>query len=153
MIAAAIKTGLASVGILVADYTHLASIATAAVLIGGLFTLGVLRSVAWAWREEKEAAVEKAERLAEDAAAEKEARIQEAAAAAIEREALRARLDVLEKQTNFADYQARQSVEHKEIVTALQALQKEVMKSTTAVEFVAKQTFPTVAPTPDPEPI
>ena len=150
MIVTGVKMGsFASAGLLAADLTHFASIATAAVLIGGLVTLGILRNVAWAWREEKDAAVDKAERLAEAAATEHALRLEEAAKSTGEREAMRARLDVLEKQTNFADYQQQQSAEHKEIVVALQALAMQVQQTTTAIEFVAKQTFPTVIPETD----
>lgn len=143
MLAAGVKTIAFASSVVVADYTHLASVATGAVVLGGLFTLGMMKSVAWAWREEKIAAVEKAERLAEEAASEKTARLTEAASAAGEREALRARVEILEKQTNFSEYAQQSSAEHREIVVTLQSVQQAVMQMTAAVEFIAKQTFPT----------
>lgn len=134
MIAAGAKlAGVLTLAVIGADITHVASIISVAMVVGGVFTLGVLRSVAWAWKEEKDAAVEKAERLAKT--------IEKAAG---EREAMRARLDLLETQTNFDEYKQQTSKEHREIVAALTALTRQVMQSTTAIEFVAKQTFPNI---------
>jgi TolA-binding protein len=110
----------------------LVAFCTAAASVGGALVGLIFRGAAAAWREERDAAVEKAERLDEVIAdnAEKISQLEKKVAD-------------LEKRTNIEAISERSSLEHRSILDALSALEKGLNANTTAVEFLLKQVFPT----------
>lgn len=108
--------------------------------VSGLF----FRQAATAWRLERDAEKEKAERLEEKVAA--QAAQIEAQAAQIDK--LEHQVKRLDAQTNVEQLAERITQEHREIVEALRSVEKGLYANTTALEFMFKQLFPATVLTP-----
>lgn len=111
---------------------------SAAAAIGGALVGLTFRGAAAAWREERDAAVDKADRL--------EQKVTEQAGQIM---ALEMKVGELEKRTNYDVYAERSGLEHRRILEALDALKRGLDANTVAVEFLIKQTFPTSFAPPD----
>lgn len=112
----------------------LAAVVAIAVTLSSAVVGVVFRGAAVAWKEERDAAVDKAERL-ERRVGEQDKQIEE----------LRAKLALLEERTNYETYAHRSAAEHKAILDALErvaakleALDGAVRGNTAATELVAK---------------
>lgn len=103
----------------------------AAATIAGCVVGLIFRGAASAWREERDAAVDKAERLEQKVA------VQASRIATLEEQ-----MRDLERRTNVEKYAERSAAEHREIVAALVDLRSAVAANTTALEFLFKQAFP-----------
>lgn len=104
-----------------------------AATVGAALVGLVFRGAAEAWREERDAAVDKADRLEE--------KVDEQAK---EITMLKTKVGDLEKRTNYDAYADRSGREHQAILDELRALTRNVGANTTAVEFLLRQVFPTV---------
>lgn len=103
-----------------------------AAAIGGSLVGLIFRGAATAWREERDAAVDKAERL--------EKTVDEQATKIL---TLEGKVEVLEKRTDYEVYAERSGREHAEIVASIVELARNVSANTTAIESLVKQVFPT----------
>lgn len=109
----------------------MAGIVTAAIAATGAVVGLFFRGAAMAWRDERDAAIDKAERLAEKVAEQ-----------AGQIKALERKVAVLEKRTDYEGYAQRSADEHRQILDALRELARGVHANTVAVEFLVKQAFP-----------
>lgn len=124
---------------LVASVTaaKLISISGVAATIGGALVGLLFKNAATAWREERDAAVDKADRLEE--------KVSEQASQIL---TLERKVEVLEKRTDYDAFADRSGREHAQIIAALGEVTRGLNANTTAVEFLLKQVFPTaVLPT------
>lgn len=119
----------------------LVSFCGVAAAIGGAFVGLIFRGAAVAWREERDAAVGKADRL-EEKVSDQDATI---AAQATQISTLEGKVEVLEKRTDYEVYAERSGREHAQIIDAVAALTRGLHANTTAVEFLIKQVFPAAA--------
>ncbi len=110
---------------------RLFAICGVAAVTGGALVGLIFRGAATAWREERDAAVDKADRLDEKVTAQ---------AAQIEK--LKDKVDVLEKRTNYEAYAERSAEDHRRILDSLAELTRGLHANTTATEFLIKQAFP-----------
>lgn len=117
--------------IVAATASQLAGYCGAAAAVGGGLVGLMFRGAAAAWRDERDAAIDKAERLEE--------KVDEQASLI---GTLQQRVDELEKRTDYDAYAERSGREHKQIVDAITDLTRGLNANTTAVEFLLKQVFP-----------
>lgn len=113
--------------------------AVSAGLVGLLF-----RGAAAAWKTERDAAVDKADRLEE--------KVDDQAG---EIDTLKSKVADLEKRTDYERYAERSARDHKQILDTLAELTRGQHANTVAVEFLIKHAFPAEtlafrAPAPDP---
>lgn len=105
----------------------------AAATIGGALVGLIFKNAAAAWRQERDAAVDKADRL--------EKKVDDQAA---QIEALKVQVIQLERRTDYEAHAKQNQREHREIIDHLHELTRGLNANTTAVEFLLKQAFPTV---------
>jgi hypothetical protein len=114
-----------------ATASQLAGYCGAAAAVGGGLVGLMFRGAAAAWRDERDAALDKAERF--------EATVR---AQADQIATLESKVAVLEQRTDYDAYAERSGREHKQIVDAISELARGLNANTTAVEFLLKQVFP-----------
>lgn len=110
----------------------LVAIASGCAVVGGALVGLIFRGAAVAWREERDAAVEKAERL-EDTVHDQQSKIAR----------LEQKVEELEKRTDYEAYAKRSAREHRQILDTLVEQGRLLHANTTALEFLIKQIFPT----------
>lgn len=100
------------------------------VLSGGIVGL-IFRGAAAAWKTERDAAVDKADRLDKKVAAQ-----------ATEIATLQSKVSDLEKRTDYERYAERSANDHKQILDSLREVTRGLHANTVATEFLIKQAFP-----------
>lgn len=121
----------------------IAAAAAVGSVFGAALVVAALRGAAFAWKEERDAEKAKAERIDEEMAGLR----QDHAILSEKYETLEGSRDfegalrnVVEKLNRMGEYAER---EHRETMELLKNLVKEMQGTTAALEFVAKQAFPT----------
>ena len=112
----------------------IAAVTAAAAAVGGACVGLIFRGAAAAWREERDAAVDKADRL--------EVKVDEQAR---EIDALKTKVGDLEKRTDYEAYAKQSRRDHEQILKSLSEITRGLQANTTAVEFLIKQAFPAAA--------